>query len=98
MAQPYVRTNFGTVNSTAQKAANGGVIEHSKFGINPLPQVQVMRHAVSRAYLKRRSELPRVCPLYCSLSGEAYALRPSFKRGRYVQSTFGSRRNARSDD
>jgi hypothetical protein len=46
MAQPYVRTNFGTVNSTAQKAANGAVLEHSKFGLNPLPQVQVMRIAV----------------------------------------------------
>jgi hypothetical protein len=50
MAQPYVRTNFGTVNSTAQKAANGPVLEHSKFGINPLPQVQVMLRAMFRTY------------------------------------------------
>jgi hypothetical protein len=49
MAQPYVRTNFGTVNSTAQKAANGALLGHSKFGLNPLPQVQVMRIAALRA-------------------------------------------------
>jgi hypothetical protein len=38
--EPYVRTNFGTVNSTAQKARNGAVLAHGKFGFNPLLKVQ----------------------------------------------------------
>ena len=74
MAQPYEGTNFGTVNSIAQTASNRGVIEHSKFGLNPLVKMRSEQIAPISLLLKRERAMKGWDTLlYGSLSGEAYA-------------------------
>ena len=68
-----MRTNFGTVNLIAQTAANRVVLEHSKFGFNPLASIESTKVRCTALVIKARTN-ERGALLYGSLSGEAYAL------------------------